>query len=69
MYKKGGVTMKYKENTNGDMKYSVLSGFGDDYELCTNSFAEAVAFAKANGMYVFDNELHKWIYDGYRDTV
>lgn len=61
--------MHYKEDCTSEMKYSVLSGFGDDNEYCTNSFAEAVAFAKANEMSVFDNEKHTWIYDGYRDVL
>lgn len=48
--------------------YEVTDSFEGD-PLYTNSFAEAIAFAKENKMYVFNNETHTWIYDGYRDLL
>lgn len=48
-------------------KYSVrLQG---EEIVSTDSFAHAVLVAKANEANVFDNEAHRWVYDGYRDIL
>ena len=60
--------MHYTEDCKEREKYEVSDSFSGD-SMCTNSFAEAIAFAKENQMYVFNNETHTWIYDGYRDVL
>lgn len=49
------------------MRYAIVDGGefidGDEFD----SFSKAVAYAAANEWFVYDCELHRLIYDGYRD--
>ena len=48
------------------MRYQIVNMDGVVVDV-TNSYAEAIAWAHSREEGVYDDKLHKLIYDGYRD--